>query len=503
LVVGAVLSVAGLTALYVEARHQRDVAEERRKTAETAQTKAQESYDAASTTVEFFIRDVFSAARPKAHGGLGEDVPLMRALEAALPRVETTFAGQETAEENLRDVLADVYARSGNVRSEVAQLERCVALRRRHPDAPMTLNTQRKLAQALRQVGRVDDAGELLRQTLRRQTEILGAESVDAAETENALGVLMNVTDRPAEAAPHFAHALAVRERHLGPDDPATLESLQNLAMTYVDLGRLDEAEPLMRRSVAGHAKTAPDHPHRLLGLNGLAVLLYRQGKFADAAAQAETLVGLQQTGFGADHPQTLVTENLLGLSILGLDRPADAERHLRKAYDGHKARGDGDPANVIAPGVNLSLALVEQGKAGAAEPLTREVLEVARAAAARAPDPLGAALFARGNCLLAIGKPADAVPLVREARTIREKVTPPGDVKRAVTDNLLGACLTEVGEVDEAEPLLVNSQKALADHPGARPRQLADAVGRLARLYERTGRPDRAAALRALQTAR
>jgi tetratricopeptide (TPR) repeat protein len=503
LVLGAAASVTGLTALYLEVRHQRDVAEGRRQAAEEAQARAQNSYEAASTTIEFFIQDVFRAARPKQHGGLGQDVTLVRALDAALPRIETVFAGQPAAEENLRDALADVYARAGNARAEVAQLERCVALRRRHPDDPLTLKTQIKLAQALRKVGRVGEAGDLLRQTLRQQTAAGGAESLDAAAAENALGILLFVTARPADAGPLFAHALAVRERHLGADDPTTLESLHNLAMTSIELGRLAEAEPLMRRSIAAHERTAPDHPHRLAALNGLGVLLYRQGRFADAAAQAEALLGLQRAGLGPDHPDTLLTENLLGLSLLALDRPADADGHLRRAYDGTRARSDGDPADVIPPGVNLALALLDHGKAGDAEPLTREVLGVARTASARAPEPLAAALFARGYCLLALGRPAAAVPLVREARAIRAKALPPGDVKRVATDNLLGACLAEVGEVAEAEPLLLDSQRVLADHPGARPRQRADAAGRLARLYEKTGQPEKAAAWRAWRPAR
>ena len=54
-----------------------------------------------------------------------------------------------------------------------------------------------------------------------------------------------------AAAEPFFRRALDIRERVLGGDHPLTLGTLDNLAKAMVELGRLDEAEPMSRRVLA------------------------------------------------------------------------------------------------------------------------------------------------------------------------------------------------------------------------------------------------------------
>ncbi|MBX9585467.1 MAG: serine/threonine-protein kinase [Gemmataceae bacterium] len=485
----AVGSVAGLTALYLKA--------------EKARAEAVASYDAAQTTIGFFVADVFPAADPAGRGGLGADVPLLRAVERALPVIEAKFADHPAAEASLRDALGLLYHRAGDDRAAVAQYERCAAIRRAlGPADPDTLRTEAVLADVLSRVGRAAEAEALLRRVLADQTAALGADGPDAAETENTLGMVLSRVNRPDEAEPLYAHALAVRERHLGPDDPLTQEPLLNLALAYEELGRPAEAQPLRRRASAAMSRLAPTHPDRLLDLHGQVVVLIQQGKFVPALAEAEALLELQRAGLSPDHPNLLGTENLIGLALRGQDRPADAERHLRRAYDGYRGRPGDDPTARLPAGTNLAFALLEQGKTADAEPLTRELLEVARAAADRAPEYLAGTLFVRGRCLLILGRAADSLPLAREARAIHQK-GPPGDLRAIAADTLLGACLAEAGEVAEAEPLLVAGYDALADHPNARPSQRRDAADRLARLYEKTGRPEKVAEVRATIPAR
>ena len=499
LVVVAVGSVAGLTTLYLEARHQRDQAEDRRKDAEKARAEAQTNLDAARTTIGFFVHNVFSAADPRGRNGLGADVSLLQAVERALPVIGVKFAKQPEAEASLRDALGMLYHRAGDHRAAAAQYERCAALRRAlAPADPDTLRTEANLANALARIGRTTEAEALFRRVLADQTAAAGADSPDVAETENFLGMLLRDTGRPGEAVPPLTHALAVRERHFGPDARPTLEPLLNLADALEALGRPAEAEPLRRRADAVLGRFGNTEPERLIGLHGQVVRLIQQGRLAPALAEAEALLELQRAGLGAGHPDLFGTENLIGLALRGLDRPADAARHLRRAYDGYRGRLEDDPTAALPIGVNLAFALIEQGKAKDAEPLTGEVLGLARAVADQSPDGLAGALFVRGHCLLLLGRAADAVPVARETRALQRKVSPPGDLRVIAADTLLGGCLAEVGEVAEAEPLLVAGYKALAGHPNARASQRREAADRLAKLYEKTGRPEKAAEVRA-----
>ena len=54
-------------------------------------------------------------------------------------------------------------------------------------------------------------------------------------------------------------------EKVIGPNHPSTLTLLNNIAMLLRQQDRLDEAEPFLRRALAGSEQTlGPDHQHTL-----------------------------------------------------------------------------------------------------------------------------------------------------------------------------------------------------------------------------------------------
>ena len=67
---------------------------------------------------------------------------------------------------------------------------------------------------------------------------------------------------------------LAIREKALGPDHPDVAQALNNLAVLYYKQGRYAEAEPLYKRALAiGEKALGPDHPDVATALNNLAEL--------------------------------------------------------------------------------------------------------------------------------------------------------------------------------------------------------------------------------------
>ncbi len=63
---------------------------------------------------------------------------------------------------------------------------------------------------------------------------------------------------------PLFERVLADCEQ-LGPEHPATLASRGNLAGAYRDAGRLEQAVPLLERTLAGSERIlGPDHSNTL-----------------------------------------------------------------------------------------------------------------------------------------------------------------------------------------------------------------------------------------------
>ena len=90
----------------------------------------------------------------------------------------------------------------------------------------------------------------------------------------NNLALLLQATNRLAEAEPLMRRALAIDEKSYGPDHPDVAIDLNNLAMLLHDTNRLDEAEPLMRRALAiFETSLGPDHPNTVTARDNLAAL--------------------------------------------------------------------------------------------------------------------------------------------------------------------------------------------------------------------------------------
>ena len=114
--------------------------------------------------LEFVEQRVFAAARPKGQaGGLGREVTLRQALDAARPAVAQGFANQPLIEARLRRTLGQSYLYLGEPRTAAEQFEASRALDARHrgPDDPETLRSMFGLANSYHALGRRAEALKL------------------------------------------------------------------------------------------------------------------------------------------------------------------------------------------------------------------------------------------------------------------------------------------------------------------------------------------------------
>jgi tetratricopeptide (TPR) repeat protein len=122
-------------------------------------------------------------------------------------------------------------------------------------------------------------------------------------ETHNRAGQEAHKAGRYPEAEKQFLAALKIAEA-FGPQDPRLATSLNNLAALYYAQGKLQEALPLLQRSLAIREKAlGPDHPDVALSLNNLAELYRAQGKLQKALPLYQRSLAIAEKALGPNHP--------------------------------------------------------------------------------------------------------------------------------------------------------------------------------------------------------
>ena len=139
-------------------------------------------------------------------------------------------------------------------------------------------------------------------------------ETEEVALLLNQIGYYLDERARYAQAEPFYRHALAIRQRVLGPDHPNTAQSLNSLAALYDTQGLYAQAEPLYQRALAiCEQRLGSTHPHTATTLNNLALLYDNQGRYAQAELLYRRALKIREQVFlGLDHPDTATSLNNL-----------------------------------------------------------------------------------------------------------------------------------------------------------------------------------------------
>jgi tetratricopeptide (TPR) repeat protein len=398
-------------------------------TAAAAQKEARETADAKEAetraVLDFVQNRILAAARPEGQeGGLGREVTLRRALEAALPAVDKSFAQQPLTEARLRMTLGASFLYLGEAKIAAEQFRRARAIYTEHlgPDHPDTLRSMNNLANSYAALGRHADALQLREQTLAVFKTRLGPGHPDTFKGMNNLANSYDALGRHADALALHEETLARRRARLGPDHPDTLSSMHNLAASYAALGRRADALALYEEALARRrAKLGPDHPDTLLTMNNLANSYAAVGRSADALKLHEETLALQKAKLGPDHPDTLLSMHDLAASYANLGRYADALALYEEALARRRARLGPDHPDTLLTMNSLAMTYGSLGRRADALTLYEEALALRKAKLG--PDHPDTLLSMYNLALTygSLGRSADALKLHEETLALRK----------------------------------------------------------------------------------
>ena len=314
-------------------------------------------------------------------------------------------------------------------------------------------------------------------------------EPLAVARLQGFLGNTLNSLGESKKAIELHTKARATRERLLGPDDPATLTSMSNLAEGYRAAGKLELALPLLEETLKlMKAKLGPEHPNTLASMNNLADGYRDAGKVGLALPLFEETLKLMKAKLGPEHPDTLASMNNLALGYRAVGKLEMALPLYEETLKLSKAQLGPEHPDSLTSMNNLALGYRDAGKLDLALPLYEETLKLRKAKLG--PDHPDT-LTTMGNLAAgyrAAGKLDLALPLYEETLKVRMAKLGREHPDTLTSMNNLAEVYRTAGKLDLALPLFEETLKLTKAKLGLEHPHTLMSMGNLAAGYRAAG---------------
>jgi hypothetical protein len=298
------------------------------------------------------------------------------------------------------------------------------------------------------------------------------------------------------QALEQLERAVEIRRRALGDDHPDTLQSMNNLAVLYLQQGDALRAEPLFARILEVRRRLlGEENPDTLISLNNLAATYRMEGKYSQAEPLLVRALAIKRRVLGEIHHSTATAWNALAALYRQEGRLSESEPLQLKAVEVWRAVSGDEGPETLNSISGLAALYQAQKRYAEAEDLWTEVLAVQRRIlGAKHPNTLDV-MASLGEVEIQQEKYPAAEPLVREALGNWE--ASPNSWKRYYGQALVGASLSGQKRYAEAEPLLLSGYLGLLERqstiPAGARRVVSEAGLRIAQLYDNWGQTEKA----------
>ena len=273
-----------------------------------------------------------------------------------------------------------------------------------------------------------------------------------------------------AEAA--FERALALRTRAFGERGSETAKSCSMLSTFAYLRGRWDDAESWERKALSIRRESLPAGDLAITeSLDGIGVVLVRQGRLADAEPLLAESVRLYDAQPEAAGDKRLEARNSLAELYRQQDRLDDSERTFREAIAGAEKLGPEGAPLLARLANNLGGLLKDEGNLAEAESLNRRSLALREGAAQPDPADLSVAYLNLAEIYRLEGNAAEAEPLYLKSIELAKQGLGPDHPDLATHLGQLAVLYRDTGRIDDARKLFDQAiallEKTLgADHP-------------------------------------
>jgi serine/threonine protein kinase len=361
------------------------------------------------------------------------------------------------------ETIADLRAAlTKNLRKAVSDLDEAAV-----GDPRVVAELQHTLGVSLLALGEAELATAVLQKCRDTRTAVLEPDDPDTINAINNLAVGHQYAGRFDRALPLFEDALRRCERRYGADHTQTVRQQAAVAQCYHQAGQIDRAVPLYEEVYPKlKAALGPDDADTLTGLGNLAAGYFSQGKYDRAVPRFEEAYRRSEAALGANHPDTLRNLSNLAAGYEAVGRTPEALPLYEKALERKKARLGADHPDTLLAVTGLANGYRSTGRIDRAVQLYEEALAgtLARQGPGH-PDTLAcqASLAAGYWSQKRLDK---SVPLYEQAHAGYVRRFGRGHTEALHAAANLGVNYRDAGRLDEAVPLLTEAFAQVKKYP-------------------------------------
>ena len=327
-------------------------------------------------------------------------------------------------------------------------------------------------------------AGEVLSHAAQRVVESFARDPAQGAPVLHTLGELYFLLNDYAAAEPLLQRLADADPKQV---DPALVASgRHDLAQVALRNGDADRARALLAKAQAFWRTDAARWRTRLIESRLLeAQLMQRDGHAEEAIALLQDARRDRIAHSGAQHRETGIFHNNLGVALFGLGRHDDARAAFRAASDLWTASGSEESPDALNTLNNWGSLELSLGRTEVAEPLLGQAVALRRRL--YGPSAATAALLNNyGKLLLQTDRAKDALPLLAEAAAMGARFAGDGSMHHVAALSGVADAQVRLGDVAAAEAsasvaLAAANRRLGAQHPGSASPRLSMARVKLA----------------------